>query len=210
MTIAPAKTEPQSGKERILEIALQRFAEAGFGGTSLADIAADAGMRKPSLLYHFPSKDALRVATLEHLLKQWRDGIPEIMAAASSGENRFDRVLAACLDFFSASPNRARLFLRENLDHPTMVRDVLSRDLGPWLGVIADYIRRGQNEGIIKAGVDPEAYLVQVIALAVLTFSYGDSAPTNLGDEVSNRLRNEFLRLAKHGLFTDAHLASKA
>jgi TetR/AcrR family transcriptional regulator len=209
MPSSAPQNQPQNGKDRILDIALHRFAQAGFEGTSLADIAADAGMRKPSLLYHFASKDALRVATLEHLLARWRDGIPEIMAAASSGENRFDRVLAACLEFFSASPDRARLFLRENLDHPAMVREVLHRDLGPWLDVLADYIRRGQREGIIKAAVDPEAYLVQVIALAVLTFSFGDGAPTTLGERVTERLRDEFVRLAKHGLFTDQHLGAR-
>lgn len=48
----------------ILESALRLFAANGFRGTSLQDIASDAGCSKASLLYHFASKDALLVELL--------------------------------------------------------------------------------------------------------------------------------------------------
>ncbi len=48
----------------ILESALRLFAANGFRGTSLQDIASDAGCSKASLLYHFANKDALLVELL--------------------------------------------------------------------------------------------------------------------------------------------------
>lgn len=53
-------------KEQILEVALKTFAESGYYGASLADIAAGAGVSQTGLLHHFRSKQALLVAVLEY------------------------------------------------------------------------------------------------------------------------------------------------
>ena len=48
-----------TGRERILQVALEEFAANGFEGTSMAHIARRAGVTQPLVHYHFASKDAL-------------------------------------------------------------------------------------------------------------------------------------------------------
>ena len=51
--------------ERILDAAEELFAERGYNGTTLRDVATRVGVRPPSLYNHFASKDALYAAVLE-------------------------------------------------------------------------------------------------------------------------------------------------
>ena len=51
--------------ERILDEAEALFAERGFAGATLRDVATRVGIRNPSLYNHFPSKECLYVAVLE-------------------------------------------------------------------------------------------------------------------------------------------------
>lgn len=60
---------------QILDSALRLFAVHGFRGTSLQDIASDAGCSKASLLYHFAGKDSI----LTELLTPARDALAELL-----------------------------------------------------------------------------------------------------------------------------------
>lgn len=154
-------------RDRILEEATRLFAARGFEGTSLADVAAAVGLRKPSLLYHYPSKDELRGAVLEHLLERWNDVLPRLLLAATSGEGRFDAVLQEMIGFFSADPDRARILVREALDRPVEMGELVAMHTPPWVEMVSGYIRRGQAEGLIHRDVDPEAYVIQVVNLVI-------------------------------------------
>lgn len=46
-------------RDRILHVALELFAQQGYSGTSIRDIAERMGMTKAAVYYHFPSKESL-------------------------------------------------------------------------------------------------------------------------------------------------------
>jgi TetR/AcrR family transcriptional regulator len=51
----------------VLDAATRLFAERGYMGTSIADVAAASGVAKPSVLYHYPDKDGLWKAVVTQL-----------------------------------------------------------------------------------------------------------------------------------------------
>ncbi len=156
-----------TARSRILTAATQLFAERGYFGTSLAAVAEAAGMRAPSLLYHFASKELLRDAVLEDLLARWKDVVPRLLTAATTGRDRFDGVLGELVRFFEADPARARLLMREALDRPEAIRALIATHLAPWMSLLCEFIELGQSEGRIHADLDPEAYVTEVVLLAV-------------------------------------------
>ncbi len=65
-----AAQETTSTRDRILAAALSAFARRGVEATSLDAVAAEIGIRKQTILYYFPSKDALVKGVIEHAAQE--------------------------------------------------------------------------------------------------------------------------------------------
>jgi AcrR family transcriptional regulator len=57
----------RKAQSQILEAAVRLFAERGYAGTSLSELAKEAGVAKPTLLYHHPDKESLWKAAVEYI-----------------------------------------------------------------------------------------------------------------------------------------------
>jgi TetR/AcrR family transcriptional regulator len=193
-------------RSQILEAATRLFAAQGYGATSLGAIADEVGVRKASLLYHFPSKEELHQSVLDQILQHWNETLPRLLEAAA-GEDRFDALLDETVRFFVADPDRARLLLREALDRPDAMRARLRTSVLPWMQVIAASMRKGQEHGDLRADADPEAYLLSVIHLVVGGVATAGTLGVLLTDGESadiDRVVKELKRLARASLFVDA------
>jgi AcrR family transcriptional regulator len=190
-------------RAKILQEATRLFAAHGVDSTSIQDIAGAVGVTKQSLLYYYPNKHALHRSVLENLLSRWSEIVPHLLRAAAR-EDRFDAILDATIEFFAADPDRARLLLREALDRPVEMRELLAMQAAPWLGLIAESIEKAQAHGSMRDDVDPAAYIVQVIHLVVGTFTTGPTLRPLLGGTahhrrapVEARLVRELKRMAR-------------
>ena len=74
-----------SNRDRLLDAAEARLLEGGPGGLVLDAVAADAGVSKGGLLYHFPSKEDLAAALVERMVEGF-DAVQERLAARDADE----------------------------------------------------------------------------------------------------------------------------
>lgn len=194
-------------RRQILTHATRLFAEQGYDGTSVQEIADAVGIRKPSLLYHFRTKDELREKVIAEMLAHWNALLPTLLLR-SSPEERFDATMEALSQFFIEDPDRARLILRETLDRPEHMRVLLKEFVRPWITLLAEQLDRAKEQGTVRADVDTEAYAVQVIAMAVSGTAVIDTLETILpSDPVRGTTRErhvrELTRVARSSLYTE-------
>jgi TetR/AcrR family transcriptional regulator len=200
-------------RARILEEATRLFATQGFDGTSIQAISDAVGIRKPSVLYHFSSKELLHQAVLDEVLARWNDVLPELLLAAAH-EQRFDRVMEAVTSFFVEDPDRARLLLREILDRPEEMRRRLARFVRPWIDIVAEQLEKAKQKGRVRESIDPAAYAMNVISMLVSGIAVVESLAVVFSDDPGahpqDRFVAEMIRVARSSLYQHESSAEPA
>jgi AcrR family transcriptional regulator len=112
-----------STSERILAAAMGAFGTRGYDGTSLDDLARELGIRKQTILYWFPSKEALLEAVVDRSADEVTRRLVRGLERAEDGFGRVEAMVTAMFRLAARHPSMLG-FIREvtRLGPPTSTR----------------------------------------------------------------------------------------
>jgi len=131
-------------RQQLLEVACSLFARSGFHDTSMDDIAEGAGVTKPVLYQHFPSKKALYGELLEDTGRRLLDHLARATSRATSGRERVEAGFRAYFQFAVGDRSSFRLLFGASIrSDPDFARTV---------------------DGVLRAAADTISDLIEIPA----------------------------------------------
>jgi len=156
-------------EQRLLDAAERLFGAAGFNGVALSDVAAGAGIRRPSLLYHYPTKETLYLAVLERAFGEIQALVITSVRVEDTLADRVDRLVDHLVDFAQRRRPVVELVLRALVTREDPGHGTTSEELA---GLIA-----ALEMAVISAGASPilaRAALLQIVSANLVRAAAGD------------------------------------
>ena len=183
--------------ERILDAAEQLFAERGYAGATLRDVAKRVGVRPPSLYNHFASKDALYAAVLERGIGPVIDLLARSAAAPADQPSDPGRLVSDVMAILARRPGLPRLVQHETLAGGQRLTPMLRSWIVPAFERARQLVAAGPAAGRWNAEQIPLLVLAMYhVVVGYFTFAsfYRDLGGQELLGDAALEAQTRFLR----------------
>jgi TetR/AcrR family transcriptional regulator len=203
----PSRTPTRTaapGARRIETAARRLFASQGYAGTSMAEIAAAAGVSKATVFHHYRSKRALYEALVGDAMAGFREQIVPLLDAGADLQGSLRDFAAAHVDRLTRMQGTMRLIAREMMSGSPASGELLSGSgIAQNFSLLVDALRRGQARGTVRADVDPGLAVFLLLCANWFLFQTGPLTRRNPDLAVTastDTYAAELARLLYHGL----------
>ncbi len=129
-------------RAQLLDVARRVFGKSGFHSVSMEEVATEAGVTKPILYDHFPSKKELYLALLEADLSVLHENVRKALNSPIGNRERIRASFQAYFDFVQEEADGFRLLMQETVSAEREFRNRVERVREQILSEVADLIVR--------------------------------------------------------------------
>lgn len=202
--------EPQSSRDKILDVAEALFAQRGFAGVGMQEVAQRVGLGKSSLFHHFATKLDLYVEVIVRVIARFGDRLAPVLDGQADPGAQLDRVVDTLIDALAEHPTTARLLLRTLVEDdqfpdgsPTEV-DAIDSAIAALLDRVGAVVQAGIDSGAFRPVSIPHM-LQSLIGLTIYHFASGDFGEGVIGAKLLSasavrERKREVRQFLHHGL----------
>lgn len=196
-------------RRSVLDAAVAMASVEGLEGLSLGRLALTLGVSKSGLFSHWPDKQHLQLAIVDHASRQWTELIVFPALAEPRGIVRLWALHERRMAFYQAKTLPGGCFFaaveHEFDDWPGPVHDAIAQALVDWLALLTRVAEQAVREGELQAGTDPEQLAFEIQALGEAVVSHLRLLPE--GDPLTRSRRAVLERL--RALATDPSILAE-
>jgi AcrR family transcriptional regulator len=170
---ATRTNDPEKTRDDILNVAFKEFADNGYSGARVDEIAARTRTSKRMIYYYFESKDGLYKAVLTEYYLRLRGAERTLNLQDREPLEALRELVGFTFDYHSAHPEGVRLIMVENIHQGSFIAGLPNAEALNSVTVVSvrAILERGVAAGVIRPGVDPVDLYQSIAALAFFNVS---------------------------------------
>ncbi len=180
-----AEGEPEK-RRAILHAAVRVFAERGYHGCRIADVARAANVAYGLVYHYFRNKDELLESVFAEQWTIFINALTALDQGPGTAAEKIAGVFGFVFDVYKTAPSAVRVLILEVTRTPQGLRAGSTREtFERAVGLVAEVVRQGQARGEIRADLQPvvaAAGLLGALELAVSAMVMGLVPATNEGE----------------------------
>lgn len=180
-------------QKRILEAATREFADKGYDGARVDEIARASGVNKNLLYHYFGNKEQLFTAVLESVYETIRTRQSDLSIRNLSPEEGMRRLVELTSLIWEEVPEFGRLLASENLHEARHVRQSkrIIPMYDPLMQTLKELLKRGEAAGVFRGGIDPIDLYISITSLSAYYISHRHTFEALFGSEMPLERRLE-------------------
>ena len=193
---ANRRRDAERTKREILDIATGEFAERGYAGARVDEIADRMRTTKRMIYYYFGSKEQLFVAVLEDAYTAIRRAERQVDVDGLDPASAIRRVAELTFDHHESHPEFLRLVSIENIHRAEhMAKSPAIAELGsPAIDLLAEILERGRADGVFRDDVDAVDVHMLISAFCVFRVANRHTFGTLFGRDLTDPALRERYR----------------
>lgn len=160
----PPRRHTNETGQAFIAAATTLFAEKGFNGTSIGDLANELGLTTASLYYHVSGKQELLLRVLEDGMSNFLNRLEEVVQKDIEPREKIRLAVDNHLQFVLTNKQEVAVFLRERRFLESPLRESYNARVNRYDHLFTEVLREGMAAGTVPAG-DPTLLRLAILGM---------------------------------------------
>jgi len=187
--IEKATRNRERTRAQLLAAARDEFAQQGYGGARIENIAQRASTNKRMIYYYFNNKEELFVAVMEETYRSLRDAEDQLKLLDLQPVEAIRALILFTWNYYVEHPEFLQLLTAENHYRAEHLQSspTISRMRSPLVETLREVLARGQCANIFRGGVDPLQLYISIAGLGYFYLSNNYTLSMSFGRDLNTQ-----------------------
>lgn len=185
---AKRERNPDETRRRILDAAEREFANKGYDGARLRDVAVAAGVHHALLHHYYVDKEGLFRAVLERAIESVSTRAWQLMRSTTDIRELIEGYVETIVDYYAENRNLISILHFATLDEGSpayaLCEEVMQKTVMPLMEASVRTLERAQQQGSIRRDIDPRRLVTLAMSAGAHVFHEHHFFDTFLGADV--------------------------